>query len=163
MRVEGRLFRDVADAALVGNRIVGEPDARERDVAGARLEQPDDQVDRRALTGSVGPEIADDLAGMEIEADPIEREQAAVPLRQPARLEHCGYRRPRRLGRPTQRLTTIVIAISMTEHDGQEQQAEDLGISGSPASGTAADARASGEGGEPFGERERDGGARRGQ
>ncbi len=88
MRVEGGLLGDVSDAALVGDRIVGRTDSRERDVAGGRLEQPDDQVDRRALAGSIGPQVADDLTGMEIEAHPIEREQAAIPLRQPARLEH---------------------------------------------------------------------------
>ena len=102
VRVEGGLLGHVSDAALVGNRIVGAADSRERDGTGGRLEQPDDQIDRRALAGSIGPQVADDLTGMEIEAHPIEREQAAIPLRQPARLEHGRYRRPRRLGRLTQ-------------------------------------------------------------
>ena len=38
MRVQRGLLRDVSDASLVRDRIVGRADATERDVAGARLE-----------------------------------------------------------------------------------------------------------------------------
>ena len=51
-----------SQSALVGDRIIGEPDAGERDIAGAWFEQPDNEVDGRTLAGSVGPEITDDLA-----------------------------------------------------------------------------------------------------
>jgi hypothetical protein len=70
------------------DRILGQRAAVERDRPGARLEQADDDVDGGALAGAVGTEIADDLAALQLKADPVEREQAAVPLGEPSRLEH---------------------------------------------------------------------------
>ena len=113
MRIERRLLGHVSDEALVGDRIVGSADAAERNLTAARLEQPDDQVDGRALAGSVGSQIADDLARLQLEAHAIECEQAAVPLRESrARGAWADYRRRRRFSRVTQRLRVIVMAIN---------------------------------------------------
>ena len=113
MRVEIRLLRDVADLPLVRDRILGQRAAVERDRPGARLEQADDDVDGGALAGAVGAEIADDLAALQLKADLVERQQAAVPLRQPSRFEHGVSARWRRnSGRENQNVNRIVATMT---------------------------------------------------
>ncbi len=119
VRVEIRLFRDVADLLLVGERILGQRTAVERDRSRARLEQADDDVDRGALAGAVRAEIADDLAALQLEADLVEREQPAVALRQ-------------RLALPAWRSAPVALGTRAgepeREHDrGDDDQQHDAG------------------------------------
>ena len=54
--------------------------------AGGGLEQAEQDADQGALAGAVRPHQADD-ARLQVEVEPVEREDAPVPLRQPARLD----------------------------------------------------------------------------
>src|SRR5262245_15288321 len=82
MRIEVRLFRNIPDASLVALGIVEHVNTIEPQRAGAGIDQADDRIDRRALAGSVGTEIAEDLAAADLEVDPIQREESAVTFRQ---------------------------------------------------------------------------------
>ena len=57
----GRL-RHVAEAAAVAQRVLGHVPPGEEDPAVVRRREPGDDLHRRRLPGSVGPQVGDDLA-----------------------------------------------------------------------------------------------------
>jgi hypothetical protein len=56
--------------------------------ARVRPHQAEQHPQRRRLSGPVRAEEADHLAGLDREAEPIDREHLAEPLRQAAYLDH---------------------------------------------------------------------------
>src|SRR4030095_5822529 len=74
--------RDAAGAHAMGQ----EPRdvlAGEADVAAVRAQGAGDQVEQGGLAGAVRPHDAEQLAGLEGEADVVDREDAATALRPP--------------------------------------------------------------------------------
>ncbi len=88
MCVEVRFFRNVSDPALVADWIVENVDAVQSQRAGAGIDQTDDGVDRRAFTGAVRPQVAEDLSTLHLEVDAVKGEEPAVSLRQSTGFEH---------------------------------------------------------------------------
>jgi hypothetical protein len=91
MRIEMRLFGHVADAALKGFASFGifvDVAAVKRDFAGCRLKEANDHLDRGALAGAVGTEIAERFAAMNHEADMVDNWDSGVMFRQVANFEH---------------------------------------------------------------------------
>ena len=85
-----RLLGDVADAALEGFEIAAHVLAVEKDVARGGLQQTGEHLDGGALPGAVGSEVAENFAGLDLEADAIHRGHASVVLGKLADFEHDG-------------------------------------------------------------------------
>ena len=71
--VEDALLRDIADALPP----LGRRAALDLDPAGRRLQQPEHDPDQRGLAGAVRPEHGQQLAGLELEAEPFPEEALA--------------------------------------------------------------------------------------
>src|SRR5262249_39446463 len=65
--------------------------AHEQDFAGARREQPGEEIDQRGLAGAIGPDDRDQLARMHGHADLNERAEGAIGLADLARFEQQGH------------------------------------------------------------------------
>ena len=76
--VEDALLRHVADAVAALLRRA----SLHHDAAGARLEQPEQDADQRRLAGAVRPEHGEQLAPLELEAEPFEQRAVAEPERE---------------------------------------------------------------------------------
>jgi hypothetical protein len=83
-RVELALLQDEADALAPGAGRLRGVGAEHRDLAAARLAVALEDLDRRRLSGSVGPEEAEHLAGRDLEVDAPHRFVLAIGLAQPA-------------------------------------------------------------------------------
>jgi len=86
--IKERLLGNVADLLVVSARIFRQGSPVERNGSGCGLEQSDDDVDGRALARAVWTQISNDLARVDLETHPVERQHTAVPLRESACFEH---------------------------------------------------------------------------
>ena len=98
VRVEVGLLRHVADAPLEGGEILVHAASAVEDLTFGRLDQPGQHLHRGALAGSVGPEVAEDFAGLHRKADLADGGRVVVILRQRPGFEHSysvsiGHRR----------------------------------------------------------------------
>ena len=69
VRVEVGLLRHVADAPLEGGEVLVHAASAVEDLTFGRLDQPGQHLHGGALAGSVGPEVAEDFAGLDRETD----------------------------------------------------------------------------------------------
>src|SRR5439155_24716763 len=76
--VEDTLLRHVADAVAALLRRA----SLHHDAAGGRLEQPEQDAEQRRLAGAVRPEDGQQLALLELEAEPFEQGAVAEPERE---------------------------------------------------------------------------------
>ncbi len=76
--VEDALLRDIADAVAALLRRA----SFDLDAAGGRLEQPEQDAEQRRLAGAVRPEHGQQLAPLELEAEPFEQRAVAEPQRE---------------------------------------------------------------------------------
>ncbi len=91
VRIQVRLFGHVADAALKGFAGFGicvNVVAIKRDFPGRGLKQTNDHLDRGALSGAVGTEIAERFTAMNHEAGMVNNWDAGVTFREVADFEH---------------------------------------------------------------------------
>ena len=89
--VGGRSFRQVAEAALRGDRIDGHVDSADLDASGARGEEPRDHLHRGRLAGAVRSENAEHLATVHGERDAVHGEKVAEPPAQALDGDHRGH------------------------------------------------------------------------
>ena len=92
MRIEVRLLGHVAEAALKCFQVAADIAAVEMDLPGSRLDEAGEHFHSRALAGAVGPEVAEDLARANDEADAVHNGDAAVTLGEKADFQHGGIR-----------------------------------------------------------------------
>src|SRR5689334_19249424 len=83
-----RLLGDIAHAALETDPVLPDVAAVKEDLSGGGLDQSGENFDGGALAGAVGPDVAEDLAGMNGEADTIHCRDAVKPLDQATNFEH---------------------------------------------------------------------------
>ena len=72
--------RAMPAAAMSARQAARDVSAEEADLARARRQRSGDQVEHGALAGAVGTDQADDLAGLDLEADIVDGDQAAEAL-----------------------------------------------------------------------------------
>jgi hypothetical protein len=92
MGVEMRLLRHVAHAPLVGDEVVANGLAAEKDLARADLDQPGDHLHGGGFAGAVGTEVAGDFARGGGKADVVYGEDAREALGHVAQFERHGCR-----------------------------------------------------------------------
>ena len=80
MVVEVGLFGDVAHAALVGDEVVVDGPAVEKDLAGGAVDEAGDHFHRGRLSRPIRAEVAGDLAGAGTETDVIDRGNTRIKL-----------------------------------------------------------------------------------
>lgn len=88
MVVDGCRLRHIADAALDLVGLVDDVIAGDRRAPAGRLEEPDQHLDRRALAGAIWPEKAENLAGLDVEIQPIDGDDGAEVLRELLGVNH---------------------------------------------------------------------------
>ncbi len=81
---EPKIARQVTDATPRGGAVTVDVTPEKRRASCGRVDQPEEQADRRRLPGAVRPEVAEDLgvADLEVEIDES-RKRAGVRLREP--------------------------------------------------------------------------------
>ena len=92
VRVEKRLFGNVAELLSIRRQVFEDRLALPQHVAVARLHQADEHADRGRLAGAVGAEIAEDLPGLGDERGVAQGRQRPVILGQRAGFEHARIR-----------------------------------------------------------------------
>src|SRR5215469_8754185 len=83
-----RLFGDISDHALKAGQIVVDAVTLIENLAFRRLDQAGQHFDGRALSGAVGTQISENLAGCDGEADLMDSRDVAVMLGETAGFEH---------------------------------------------------------------------------
>ncbi len=89
-----------------------DPLAEEEHLAACHAQHARDQVEGRGLAGTVGPDQADDLAGADLEADVIDRHQAAELLADGLHVEHQLARGGLAALRQRCRIAPVVAALA---------------------------------------------------
>src|SRR5579864_5744612 len=95
MRVQMRLFRHVAHALLVSDRIALNALAIEQDLARSHLDESRYHFHGGGLAGAVRPQVTGHLAGARLKADVVDGNGAGESFRNVAKLEHrrpCSFR-----------------------------------------------------------------------
>jgi hypothetical protein len=87
--------RAVVQRCALGPRIVAE----DPDLPGGPLPKPLEDLDGRGIAGAVRSKKGENLALAEAEADPVDRVEVPVELREVAYLDGVGHRRARRPNR----------------------------------------------------------------
>src|SRR5579871_1319410 len=100
MRVQMRLFGDVADAALVRGEIVVDAAAVVKDLPVGWVDQPGQYLDGGAFAGAVRAQVAKDFAWLYRETDAAHRDGVLVILCERARFEHGSLSPLRHRSRP---------------------------------------------------------------
>ena len=91
--IEVRFLGDVADAPLEGFHVLHDVLAVKQDLALRRLDETGEHLDRGALPGAVRSEIAENLAGLDREADAVHDGDSAVALFEVAYFQHGFFGR----------------------------------------------------------------------
>src|SRR4029453_19651235 len=73
--------------AELPRRMSGDVGALEHEAACGGGEHARHQVEHRALAGTIWPDQRDDLAGTNLQIDPVDRHQSAEPLGSPLHLQ----------------------------------------------------------------------------
>src|SRR3954467_15360082 len=106
--VERRVLEDKPDVAAYGAPLAADVVAGDRRRAACRSGQRAEDLDRRRLAGSVGTEEPEDLAGLHVEADTVDRREVAVALRQAGHTDGVGHRLRRGCRRASRALADVV-------------------------------------------------------
>jgi hypothetical protein len=85
LRIQPALLRHVAEA---GARVEIDRPAAPAHLAAVGLEHAEDDPHRRRLAGAVRADEAEELARLDLEREPVERDDVAVAARQFDHLEH---------------------------------------------------------------------------
>src|SRR3954454_1046176 len=80
--VERRILEDQPDVAAYGALLVADVVAGDRRRAPAGVDESAEHLDRGRLAGAVGPQEAEDLAAVDVEADVIDCDEVSVALGQ---------------------------------------------------------------------------------
>lgn len=90
MHVEIRFLRDVAEALLPGGEVAPNRFAVEHDLAGRRLDQACNDLERRRFSRTVRSEVAGDFARRRLKGDVVDGQASGELLRDAAHFEHAS-------------------------------------------------------------------------
>src|SRR5262249_16482991 len=88
VRIEVRLFRNIAQALPVRDAVSFDGLAAEQNLAAARLDEPGDHLQSSGLAGAIRSQVPRHLARLRLEADILHGRDAGVEFRYVAQLEH---------------------------------------------------------------------------
>src|SRR5262245_46115038 len=88
VRIEVRLFGNITHLALKAYPIRAHIVAPEENLPFGRLDQPGEHFDCRTLSSAVGPDVAEDFARTDGEADAVHGRNPVVSLDQVAYFKH---------------------------------------------------------------------------